>query len=434
MKLLRAGLIYVVANVTSAAIPFLLLPILTRALRPDEYGEVVNFALLVTFCLTFCGLNAHAALGVIWFRQPREDIPSYTGAALALAVASTIAMALLVATVLWIHPPLGGGLNPLWGAAAALAAGANVIVQCRLVLWQSQQKAAQSGSLQFLASLANVGLSLLAVLWLGWGAAGRNAGITVSAGLMACVVLGIFWAKREARWSIRWREMRVLLAFGLPLIFHTFAGVLLGTADRWIVSIKLGGDSLGVYGAGAQLGVTMGILADAFVKAYGPWMYEKLASSEAIDKYYAVGAIYAMMPIFFCGAGALWVVLRYASALVLGPRFHEAIPLLSWFMLGGAFTGIYVSTSVLYFFSGRTGLLSSVTFPSAIVGTIFTWVLVGWYGVVGAAMGYAVAQALLALFVGAVACRSFDLPWGEGRKAISVWAHYALRSPARQLI
>ena len=47
-------------------------------------------------------------------------------------------------------------------------------------------------------------------------------------------------------------------------------------------------------------------------------------------------------------------------------------------------------------------------------------------------MGYSLTQALLALFVGMFALKSFDLPWSEGRKAIAVWSHRALGHPARQ--
>jgi O-antigen/teichoic acid export membrane protein len=431
MKILRNGAIYVVANVMSAAIPFLLLPILTRAFGPDEYGQVVSFALLVTFCLTLSGFNVHAALGVIWFKQPRDEIPRYVGAAFALALVSTAVIGLSAGIVLGIWPDLGAGLTPAWGAVAALTAGANVILQCRLVLWQSQQKALQSAALQFTASALNLGLSLAAVFLLGWGASGRNAGIAISAGLLACASIYLFCAANEVRWSVRWDQIKLLLVFGLPLIFHTLAGVLLGTADRWIISIQLGSGPLGVYGAGAQLGTTMAILADAFVKAYGPWMYEKLASARVADKHCAVGAIYAAAPAFLCGAALLWIVLHFASSLLLGPRFQDAVPLLPWFMLGGAFTGVYVCTSVLYFFAGRTVLLSSVTLPSAVLGTIVTWMLVARYGVVGAAMGYSVTQALLAIFVGAVALRSFDLPWGDGRKAIAIWSHRVTGRPAR---
>lgn len=432
MKVLRAGAIYVVANALSAGVPFLLLPILTRALGPDEYGQVVSFALLVTLCLSLSGLNAHAALGVIWFREPKQELKHYVGAALTLALSSTVVIAGCVGAVIWIWPELGGGLSPLWGAAAGLTAGCNVILQCRLTLWQSEQKALHSASLQFASSVLNVGLSLGAVFLLGLAASGRNGGFALSSVLLAAVALCLFQTGRQVSWSFRREHVKMLLVFGMPLIFHVLGGALLGTADRWTISIQLGRDSLGVYGAGAQLGMTMAILADAFVKAYGPWMYEKLASTSPADKHQAVGAVYIMMPTFLVVAIALWALLRVASPLILGARFQDAVPLLPWFMLGGAFTGVYLCTSVMYFFAGRTGLLSSITLSSALIGAAFTWMLVARYGVTGAAVGYALTQILLALLVSAVAVRVFDLPWSEGRKAMSVWFSQALGSAARQ--
>lgn len=426
MKFLRAGVIYAGANVASAAVPFLLLPLLTRMLTPDDYGRVVSYALLVTLCLTVVGLNAHAALGVIWYKRPHDQMPAYVGSALAIALGSIALIAPLVALVLWAYPDLAGGIKPGWGAAAAVTAGANVLLQCRLVLWQSQHKPVPNAILQLMASVLNVGLSLVGVLVLGWGGDGRNAGITAASCIMACVALGCYVRAGEMRWAPDREQFRSLAAFGLPLIMHSLAGVLLGTADRWMVSLQLGPHQLGIYGAGAQLGMVMSILADAFVKAYGPWLYARLASGQEQDKYSAVGAVYAAMPAFLCGAAVVGGVLMWVSGALLGAQYREATVVLPWFMLGGAFSGIYLCTSVIFFFAGRTPRLAMVTMSAALLGTASTWLLVSGFGMDGAAMGYAVTQGWLALFASVVAFRSFDLPWREPAKALAIWRQCAL--------
>jgi O-antigen/teichoic acid export membrane protein len=297
-----------------------------------------------------------------------------------------------------------------------------VVLQCRLVLWQSQHRPLHNAILQFTASVLNVSLSLIAVLALGMRGDGRNAGVAIAAVLMACVAISLFIASREVRWAPDRLQMRTLAVFGLPLILHMLAGVLLGTADRWTVSVQLGPHWLGVYGAGAQLGMVMAILADAFVKAYGPWLYARLASTDPNDKHCAVGAIYAAIPAFLCAAAVLGVVLHWVSGALLGPQYRAATRVLPWFMLGGAFSGVYVCTSVLFFFSGRTALLASVTLSAALLGATLTWMLVSTLGVDGAAIGYASTQGLLALITSAVAFNSFDLPWREPRKALAVWS------------
>lgn len=430
MRFLRSGAIYAVANIASAAAPFLLLPLLTRVLTPAEYGEVVGFALLVTLCQTVAGLNAHAALGVVWFKRPSEELAAFTGSAIAIALASTLVVALAVGALLTLLPI--GGLSPLWGLLAALTAGANVVLQCRLVLWQNQHKALASAVLQFGTSALNLGLSLLAVLVFNGGGAGRNLGIAGATMLMATVAVGLFLHAGELRWAPSREQMGTLARFGLPLIAHTLAGVLLSTTDRWSVSIRLDAEGLGIYGAGAQLGMVMTIFADAFVKAYSPWLYNRLSAATAADQRVAVGAVYAAIPGFVIVALLVGGPLIMASTLLLGPKYQAAAAVLPWFMLGGACTGIYMSTSVLFFFEARTGRLAMVTMSSALIGAASTWLLVGALGVRGAAIGYAFTQAVLALITTSMAMRTFQLPWRHPAQALGAWWQASFARASRQ--
>ena len=203
MKFLHAGAIYAAANVVSAAIPFLMLPLLTRVLTPADYGHVVAFALLVTLCMPFAGLSVHSAVGVAWFNKPRTEIPPFNGMALGLIVVTTAMTAPIVAAVVMLMPTLAADLPPAWGAVAALTAGANVLLQCRLILWQSQSQPLKSAIVQVSASLLNIALSLLAVLSFGLGGAGRNSGIAVAAIAMAVVSAVMFVHSRDAAWSYR---------------------------------------------------------------------------------------------------------------------------------------------------------------------------------------------------------------------------------------
>lgn len=427
MTFLRNGAIYAAANLTSAAVPFLLLPLLTRVLSPAEYGKVVSFSMLITACMMLSGLNAHAALGVAWFKRSRDTLPAFAATAVMLAVVSTMVVAGLAGLVLAIWPHLASGLSPWWGAAAAVTAGAGVLLQCRLVLWQSQQKPLPNAALQVSSSTLNVTLSLFAVLWLGQGGDGRNWGVLLAAMCMAFIAVALLARAGELRWQPQAAHFRDLVAFGLPLVLHSLAGILLATTDRWTVSSFLGAHALGVYGASAQLGMVMSIVADAFVKAYGPWLYAKLASDQQGDRYCATGAIYVAAPMFFVLAALVGVVLYLTAGWVLGSQYGEATVVLPWFMLGGAFNGVYLCTSVLFFFSARTGLLSMATLSAAVFGAACTWYLTYRLGMVGAAVGYAATQGLLAFFTTTVAVVSFDLPWRYPGAALRHWSRQLLQ-------
>jgi O-antigen/teichoic acid export membrane protein len=433
MRVIRTGLIYTAGNVASAAVPFALLPLLTRVLTPAEYGLVVAFSLATMICMPLAGLSVSGAVSVAWFNRPRSELPAFTGAALVVALSSTALTATAFGLLLAMTPALAWIAAPLWAALAAVTAGMTCLLQCRLGLWQSQFRPFSYVALQIAASVLNVALSLLFVLAFKWGAEGRNIGIVSSAFLIGCLAFAMLIWSGEATLRIRHADVGVLLRYGGPLIPHVFGGVFIGTADRWIVSAQLGQDSLGIYGVGAQLGMVMAVLADAFSKAYGPWLYGRLASTDARDKYSVVGAIYISAPAVLAVAAALGAALYLASSLLLGPQYRAATVVLPWFMLGGAFNGIYLCTTNLFFFSGRTSLLSVVTVTSAVAGTLLIWVLTSGFGIEGAAMGYAATQGLLALLVNVVASQSFDLPWREPRRALATWWSNVV-APERNLL
>lgn len=418
MRLVRSGLIYTAANLAVAGLPFLLLPVLTRALTPAEYGHVIAFALIVTLSGALAGLNVHAAVGTMWFRREPEDMRELCAAALALATLSTVIVAPLAALGLHLFPSVGSGLHPMWGGAAAVTAGANVIVQSRLGLWQAQQKPLRLAALQISSAVGNLGLSLVGVLVLGFGAAGRNGAFALSTTLAATASILLLVAGGEIKSRVRRDHVIDLVRFGGPLTLHILGGVVLSTADRWVVSIRLDATALGVYGAGAQLGMAMAILGDAFVKAYAPWFYSRLRAGTEMDRLWAVGAAYGVVPLFFMVALVVGVVLTAAAGLVLGPGFAGSVPLLPWFMIGGALNGVYLSISSLYFYWGRTWMLSAVTLASGAVGLVAVIVLASNFGMVGAAMGYAVSQGVLGLVAMIVAIRVFDLPWGRPGAAL----------------
>jgi O-antigen/teichoic acid export membrane protein len=428
LRLLRSGAVYAVANLASAAMPFLLLPLLTRVLGPAQYGSVVGFMLLVTVCQTVAGLSMNAAVGVAWFKRSAEEMRDYTTSALIVAAASTAVAAAAGASALWHWPALVEGVTPAWGALAALTAGANIVLQCRLVLWQARQRAVACALLQFAVSGVNVALSLLAVLVFAWGGQGRNAGVAAAYVLAGLAAVTLLAREGELGSTPRVEHLRHQLHFAAPLVLHALAGALLATADRWVVAVRLDAASLGLYGAGAQLGMVMAMLADAFVKAFTPWLYDQLRSTDAEQRRLAVaGAVYAVLPGFLLLALAVGAVLHVTSGLLLGPRYAAAAQVLPWFMLGGAFGGLYMCGSALLYFESRTGRLASMTSLSALVGTACTWVLVGRLGLGGAAVGYAFTQGLLALVTLWMAMRSVDLPWQHPMPALAAWLRAALR-------
>ena len=418
MKLptLHSGLIYTAANIASAGIPFLLIPVLTRALTPAEYGKVVSFYMLIAVAACVAGLSSHGAVGVRWMAHTRGDPRSFTGAAL-LVTFFTSSLAMIAAAV--IGPMFKLGLGALPCAMAALTAGTMVVQGSRFAVWQVKGEALKAGALQVGSAALNLGLSLAAVLLLGWGGFGRIAGITI-AGVLITVVAVATLGRENSIAKPRRRDVGEVIRFGAPLMPHVLAGALLTNADRFAVSAQLGTAALGIYGAATQLGQIMGVLADAISKTYMPTIYKMLAQDSRRSKLKLVAALYLSVPGWLAVAAMMWPVLLLASHFLLGPRYQEAGHLAFWFLLGGALNAIYTNISALFFFKSRTEFLSVCTVTTATLSFLSAGFAVRTLGIDGGGATYVLAQLVLLVMTVVLSLRISPLPWNRPALAMRV--------------
>ena len=156
--------IYALANILNGAIPFLLLPILTRVFTPEEYGLVTLISAVIAIMGAFTGLSVHGAVSVKYFDK-EIDHPKFVGASLLVLAGSTLVVLLFLLV-------MGDKLSQLihlpkqWLIIAAIASAAQFVINIRLTMWQVQEKAIQYGFFQVMQTFFNLTLSLALVFWM----------------------------------------------------------------------------------------------------------------------------------------------------------------------------------------------------------------------------------------------------------------------------
>ena len=404
---------YLVSNILNAAIPFLLLPLLTRHLGPAGYGEVAMFMAVLGALEACVGLSVAGAAGRQYYdgQLDAQALRDFIASGLQLLLAT----ALLAAGVLWVlRKPLAQALElqPRWLPWAVLVSACGVVINIRLGQWQVRHEARRFGALQVAQGLLNMVLSLLLVLGLGQGADGRiTAQVATAAGfaLLALVLLrrdGLlgFWVWRPA-------YQRQAVAFGLPLVPH-FAGLfLLNVLDRVLVNAELGLAEAGVYMVAVQLANAMGLVFDALNKAYGPWLYERLRRDLPDEKRRIVRWTYAWFVAVLLGAALAFNVGPGLVGLIAGERFAHAGEVIGWLALGQAFNGMYFMVTNYIFYSRRTGALALATVSAGVAHVGLLVALVPAWGIEGAGMAFSISMGLRFLLTWWVAQRRHPMPW-----------------------
>lgn len=408
-QLLSSTATYVSANVINSAIPFLLLPVLTRVLAPAEYGLVTMFTTVMSVLAAFTGLSLHGAVSVRHF-DSNTDHPRFVGACLALLAASTSLVLLLVWLLAgplsrWVEIPEG------WLLVAVLASAAQAIVQIRLVIWQVKGEVWRYGLFQILQTTLNLALSLGLVLLLGMGWEGRVLGISMAVFLFAGLALYGLQNRALVRWSLRADYLRAALRFGVPLIPHAMGAMMMAMSDRFIVTHLLGIDVTGEYAVGVQMGMIVGVLADAFGKAFSPHLFAQLKGRNSSSGIRIIRQCSVAFLAFLVLALIYVGFLPYFYPFIVGERYRDSLPIAQLIGLGNAFMGMYYVIAGFLFFFERTVLLAKLTLTVGVLSIVLTYSLVEKLGVVGAAWTYVLIQ--LVFFLGAwyMANKVYPLPW-----------------------
>lgn len=412
--LTSSALIYTFANALNAAIPFFLLPVLTRALTPAEYGTIAMFGVVVSLLAAFTGLSVHGAVGIRYFEQDKFDLPTYVATCLMiLGISTTAVLAAVSLTSAWLEEFTK--LPGIWLLIAVLVSGAQFVIQIRLTLWQSAGQPWKYGTLQIAQSALNAGLSLWLVLGLKLSWEGRLSGQVLATFVFLLIAIWSLRIAKLVKFPASREYTRNALQFGLPLIPHTLGGVMIAMVDRFMISNMLDVSKTGIYTVALQFGMILGLLTDSFNRAFAPWLFERLKRKNSQLERGIVRYTYLHFVVVFSLAILMGVFAPQALAFLAGEKFHQASDAVIYIALGFAFGGMYYMVTNYVFFVGRTGSLAVITFLSGILNVVTTYVLIKVNGVVGAAQGFMISQAALFLGTWWLSHNVHPMPW---RKAM----------------
>jgi O-antigen/teichoic acid export membrane protein len=409
-RLAGHGTIYIGAAIANSAIPFLLLPLLTRWLGPADFGVVGIFVALVNVLGAVVGLSSHGLISVVYYREGPGALPAQVGASLGIVAASSVAVMIF----LWaardvISAGTGVTSGMLWTIAVA-SAGQFVVTIC-LTVFQTRQKPFSYAAIQlgYAAALAVATIVLVGLAGLGWE--GRALAQVCAASLLAAA--GLLWLSlaRDIDWSVRRWRLRDALSFGLPLLPHGIAAVSMASIDRVALGSAVSPAGIGYYYLAVQIGTLITVCATALNQAWLPWLYEKLAREDAEADREVVRAVYVIFALTVTGAAGLALLAPILIPLVAGPGYEPATLLLMILAPAFAFNGMYFFVSGFLFFERRTGLLAAITVSVAALQAMMSFAFAHWGGAVGVAWATFASFFLYFVSVWVASQRVHAMPW-----------------------
>ena len=369
------------------------------------------FGIVLSLLGAFTGLSVHGAVGVRYFQLEKKELAEYVGVCVGILVVSTSVVFMLV-TIFGSWLTEVSGVPVRWLLIAAVLSGMQFIFNIRLSLLHVAGQAKQYGAFQILQSLCNAGFSLVFILVAGMAWQGRVSGQALAIGIFGFFSLWRLFKDDLLKMPSAWRSQATdALAFGVPLIPHAIGGFVVATGGQFVVTNMLGVSETGIYVVGAQFGLVLGLVADAFVKSYGPWLYEKLKEDSLANSHLVVGATYCAF-LFFLGFSIIAAAIIYVVfPFIVGERFMPARVLMVFFVFGQGFVGMYYAVAGFFFFTSKTKFVSIVTIVSGVTAIPVMWAMAGVLGVTGVAFGYLISQIVAFLLAWMISNYIHPMPW-----------------------
>jgi len=343
-RVLAVVSIYGLTNFGVKGINFLLLPIISRFLRPADYGIVALADCIAGPIGMICGLGAATSLRRLYYEYCDDPAQTrtYLGSALRFVMLSTIAVVALSSLVVprmlkTLDKNFAVPFFPLL-AIAIVAAGLGQVQQTQLSIFQVQNRPRSVAAM----TIVTVGLGLISLGWLVvWSRMGALGVLTSRLIAVICGVLATIYVSRGfllAHWN--WPSLGEQLRLGLPLALFEVVNLGLLFADRLILQHYRPMDEVGIYSVAYTFGSLMLTLTVSLSQAWSPLFFESAHSGNATVLKHASSALMTgLVAIATFGViiaqPTIHIIMdrRYAAAAALVPFILAAYLLNSFYYL-----------------------------------------------------------------------------------------------------
>ena len=358
MKILKDSAVYLLGELFAKALPFLLLPYLTRKLGAAGFGELSYYQTVLSLLALAFGLSQDGALTRYFYFYGKRNLPNV----LRTGGLYTLALTLLGLLFAWWRQSWILGF-------VVLTAGSQTLLGTQLAWRQCQKRALSYVAIQISSSALSAVLTVLLLECTAYQPVAMRFAALCSVNF-AVAAAAFCWAnqKQPAHFTRRRAlySLRYILAFGLPLLLHHASGFVKGQLDRIIIYRMYSAAELGVYAAALQLAGILSIVLMAVNKATVPYYYhaieQKKLTARRVRRWAWLG--FCAAPLF---AAAAWCMPESWFVWFLGVQYIGAHHYIVLFTLGYALTIPYYLLVNYLFYFGKNSLISSISLLSAAI-------------------------------------------------------------------
>jgi len=411
LQVIKSSIIYLSSSILNKAIPFLLLPILTEYLSPDEYGVLSIFQLLISFSTAFVGMNMSANISKNFFKYNKQQTSLMIGNILMILSLTTLIYFVITLGVSFYYQEIFS-VPSNWVVIIPILSFMFMINTINLTILRNQEKAILFGIYEIANTAVNMGVTILLLLMYHYGWYSQAVGITIAYTLF--FIISLLHMRKNSFIILRYdrKEARKVMKLSIPLIPHVVGGIIISLSDRFFIERMVSLEMVGIYSVGYMFGMVVMLFTDAFIKSWSPWFYKMLPDADNTKKIKIVKYSYLYILATFIIAFGISIFAKFIIPYVVDVRYAGAEIYVFWIAIGYAVHGVYKIFFPYLVHISKTSFLGVSTVIAAVLNLIFNYFLIKKCGAIGAAYATVLSFIISASLVFWYQNKHFKMPWG----------------------
>ena len=415
-SLVKNSIVYVITDGINKAIPFILLPFISRYLTPADYGIVSNYSVYIQILSVVVYLCTAGIIPVMFFKVDRADLKVYISNMLLI---NTVASLLCLIVAFFGNKIIDQYLSiPFFvQAIGILSVWFTSFTNINLVLWRCEEKPLWFGSYQISQSMLSAVTTVLFVMVLLMGWKGRVYSMMVSCIIMGIISLWMLHARGYMEYHFSVKHVKSILIFSLPLLPHALSFWFKSGTDKILLTNLCGLSDNGLFSVALTWGAVVSLILVAYNNSYSPFLFKKLSEFDKNrddtmpQQQKLVKVIWLSLAVTFLSVALIYVICHFLTYIIYPESYYGSLDYLPLVMVSQAFNGAYLLFVCFCHYTLKTKVLGAITFSLSLMQVLLSYLLIKQFGPIGVA--YSAATISIATFfaVAIYAMRIYRLPW-----------------------
>lgn len=394
---LRNFSIYTVLSVFQKASTFLLLPVYTYYMSPDDFGIVSVAMAVATIVPPLVMLNTSEYVYFTALKRERDWKRE---------VSSIVCFQVLIASLVFLLEFLGwwvsGGSEIVWFGVSffpyllfsiAFTVLSAIFTSYSLVL-QALNEVKSFSRLNISFSLLFAALVVLLLIVFEQKAMSFIYANLLLYSVFGIIILGLI--HRRFGLALHWRDVRRGLAYSVPLIPHTLSHWGKGYLDRVFLGAFVSTAAAGLFHFAFTIGSVLVVGLEAFARVNNPLFFVQFEDPER--RHIVISRLH-FAAAFFSIAG---IVISFFSRELMwffDDQYTASYLLLPYLVTGNLLYLVYLGVVNGLFIKKKTLIVSMLTSSSGVIASLGSYLLISNFGLNGAAISHVFSNLSIALIV-----------------------------------